>query len=260
MELTVLIIVGTLSMLLLSGFVILFVIMYQKKVIANKHEMQVAENKFQQQLIESVVVTEQNERERIAKNLHDDLGSSLTALRLNIQNINLNKSGTEQNASMINNSLQLLNQTIQDLRRISHDLMPSTLLRFGFVNALRDLCKTLESTSLSVRFNINGSPEKLETNKQVQLYYISKELINNIIKHSGTNMLEILILADNNETLTLVFKYNGDGISNSDVAELYKQNKGIGLKNIESRLRTISGKIDYIKNGAAESSIHLYLS
>ena len=105
---SIIIIFGCLGMFILAFGIVLFVIAYQKKVLANQNEMQAAENKFQNQLIEATLLTEQEEREKIAKNLHDDLGTSLNILRLNIEKLNRNTDKTDIVKKVSENSLEMI--------------------------------------------------------------------------------------------------------------------------------------------------------
>lgn len=250
------IIFGCLAMLILGIGIILFVVAYQKKVLANQNQLQLAENKFQVQLIEATLLTEQEEREKIAKNLHDDLGSSLNIIRLNMRKIVSNNQNAKLIKKVSENSLEMLNHSINDLRSIARDLMPSTLIDLGFVKSINELCKCINSTgSTSIEFKVIEFNKKIEDKTEIQLYRICQEVINNLLKHGKPTKIFMELSYDTN--ICIIFKHNGVGISDEAIHKIYALNKGVGLKSIESRIRMINGKISYIQNSENESRIQI---
>lgn len=253
---SIIIIFGCLGMLLLAIGIVLFVLAYQKKVLSSKNEMQLAENKFQLQLIEATLLTEQKEREKIAKNLHDDLGTSLNILRMNIEKIGRNINNQEVLKFSAETSLDMMNKVIQDLRSISRDLMPATLTKLGLIQSLKDLCKHINEAGLiSIEFISNDINENIDEKTEIQLYRICQEVINNLLKHAKPT--KIFIEMTFTSKIFITFKHNGVGISDDEIRKIYALNKGVGLKSIESRIRMINGKINYIQNASNESSIQI---
>lgn len=253
---SLIVIFGCLAMSILAIGIVLFVIAYQKKVLSSQNEMQLVENKFQKQLIEATLITEQAEREKIAKNLHDDLGTSLNILRLNIEKLNRNTTNEAMVKTVSENSLEMLNHAIQDLRAISRDLMPATLMKLGLIQTLKELCKNInESGQTSIEFNVLDFDKKIDEKTEVQLYRICQEVINNLLKHAKPSA--IFIQFSFNESIFIIFKHNGIGISDEKIKTLYELNKGVGLKSIESRIRMINGKITYLEKSAHESVIEI---
>ena len=238
--------------------IILFVVAYQKRVLANKSALQAADNAFQKQLIEATILSEQQEREKISKNLHDDLGTSLNILKLNLEKLNRNKHKSEVVNEVSGMTLEMINQAIHDLRAISRDLMPATLLKLGFVQSLSELCRNLNSTEKAkINFHHSENIPKLGEKLEVQLYRICQEIINNLIKHSAPELIVIKVQLSQPDTVNVRFEHNGKGISNEEIKEIYALNKGVGLKSIESRVRMISGEINYIKNQQKQSYIEI---
>lgn len=258
MEVGTLIIFGSLGMSVLAIGIILFVVAYQKRVLANKSALQAADNAFQKQLIEATILSEQQEREKISKNLHDDLGTSLNILKLNLEKLHRNQAKPQVVSDVSNMTLEMINQAIHDLRAISRDLMPATLLKLGFVQSLNELSRNLNTTGkIKINFRHSDNIPKLGEKLEVQLYRICQEIINNLIKHSSPEEVNINVQMQNGNEVLVKFEHNGTGISNNEIKEIYALNKGVGLKSIESRVRMINGEINYFKNQQKPSYIEI---
>lgn len=243
MEISLIIILGCLAMTVLAIGIILFVVAYQRKAIAH----QKAENDFQQQLIEATLITEQNEREKISRNLHDDLGTSLNIIKLHFEKIKRNPDKTEIVTNVSEQAMELILQSIADLRSISRDLMPATLTTLGLMAAIRDLCRHVNDTQeILMTHHLPEEFKKPEDKIQTQIYRICQEITNNLIKHAKPTKIN-LVITNLHNGLNICFYHNGTGISNEEIKDIYNQSRGIGLKSLESRLRMINGKINYIK-------------
>ncbi len=250
------IVFGCLAMFLLALGIVLFVLAYQKKVLSTKNQLQLAENTYQAQLLKATILTEQAEREKIAKNLHDDLGTSLNILRLNIEKLNRNSENLEIVKSTGTNSLDMINKAMQDLRSISRDLMPATLMKLGLVQSLGELCKHIHDAGLcAIDYKAQEVESKMANQTEVQLYRICQEVMNNLLKHAKPTAIFIELYFDNG--FFIIFKHNGVGISDEEIRKIYTLNKGVGLKSIESRIRMINGRINYIQKTEHESIIEI---
>lgn len=244
-DIVILIVAGCLGMLILVAFIILFVLYYQKKVLAQQNQMQVAENKYQRELLSAVIQVEEKERERIAKNIHDDVGTLLNVLKLNLSKIERNVKDEELTKKLSAENLSLLEESMQGIRGIAKDLMPSTLLKLGYIKALNELCKHINnSEQISVKFLQNNLETRLPEQTELQLYRLTQELLNNIIKHAGAKEITIE-LKPSNAFYNLLISHNGRGITMQQVHELSKEQKGLGLKSIQSRAQLINASVTY---------------
>jgi two-component system NarL family sensor kinase len=246
---SVIVIFGCLAMLLLAGTVIVFVVSYQKRVLANKSQLQEAENHFQAQLIEATLLSEQAEREKIARNLHDDIGTSLNILRLNLEKIKRNASNTDTTEKTSGLALEMVSSTIQNLRMVARDLMPATLTKLGLVESLDELFKQInESGATHIELVQAANNSKLDNKTEVQLYRICQEIINNLLKHGAASNITVSVTIYNEKDFIMQVQHNGVKFTDEDVQELYNLNKGVGLKSIESRTRMINAGIHYKHN------------
>ncbi|HYG50673.1 MAG TPA: histidine kinase [Flavobacteriales bacterium] len=246
---SIIIIFGCLAMSILAIGIVLFVIAYQKRVLANQNELAQAENRFQAQLIEATLTTEQQEREKIARNLHDDIGTSLNILRLNLEKIKRNASRAETAEKTADTALEMVSSTIQNLRMVSRDLMPATLTKIGLVESLDELFKQInESGATSIELVVPETNAKIDNKTGVQLYRICQEVINNLLKHGNASAIKVYVTLLNEKNFSMEVHHNGVKFTDDDVKKLYDLNRGVGLKSIESRTRMINASIHYKHN------------
>ncbi len=259
-NITLLIIIGCAAMTLLAGFIIFFVVLYQKKAIIQRNEVEAIKFKHQQELLEKTLDVEEKERERIAKNIHDDLGALISILRLNNSRASKNVKNQEILDKINKENTIILNRTSESVRSISKKLVSPTLIKLGFVKALKELCQSFTQTGeIAMTFSDHSNGNfAIESQKASHLFRASQEIINNIVKHAGASNVSVEILNLNASTsFTITFIHDGKGISSNDVSELTLKNKGLGLISIQSRLTIINANITYFaaKNEAAKITI-----
>jgi len=232
---------GTLLMFLLAGMLLFFVTSYQKRLLRNKAEVEMIKSRHQLDLFQSSIDAMEDERRRVSRDLHDEIGAALSMLRLQVGQLNFTKENPSENTDkLIIGSKQLIDNTIENVRRISNDMLPHGLDEFGLKYALGMLCDKIENASSLVINLETESLERLENRLELALYRILQELLNNTIKHAEATEIDILFLPEN-QLLTIIYRDNGKGF---DIETLAK--RGLGLKNIESRVSMIHGKLTYI--------------
>ena len=232
---------GTLLMFLLAGMLLFFVSSYQKRLLRNKADVEKMKVRHQLDLFQSSIDAMEDERRRVSRDLHDEIGAALSVLRLQVGQMNIDQGFNPENTqNLIVGSKQLIDNTIENVRRISNDMLPSGLEEFGLKYAIEMLCDKVESASrLVINLNIN-SLERLDNRFELSLYRILQELLNNTLKHANATEVNIDFITEN-QLLTIIYQDNGQGF---DPDKLSK--KGLGLKNIESRVNMIEGKLEYM--------------
>lgn len=228
---------GTIGMLTLACSVIVFVITYQRRMFKKQRELKDLELNTQKKLMEAVILTKEKEQKRMAQELHDGIGSALTALKVSLIQMNLDKEDKRQ----IDTSIKAIST---DVRRISNELMPSILEDMGLQIAIEHLIDRLKQQS-SISFEYSRAREQLsERYESIELavYRVVQELVNNIVKYAGASSVTL------QETITgqlylLEIRDNGSGFIPSE-KELTKPGS-LGLKNIRSRILQVNGKIAY---------------
>lgn len=253
-----LIVMGSLGMIMLIVFIFVFVFMYQKRVNLHKLELTEKETFHQRELLHATIEVEEKERERIAKNMHDDIGTQLNVLKLHISKMARNPADKELVASILNESKSILETSIEQVRTISKDLMPPVLANLGFERAISELCRNINNSgSVNAVFVSDGLAPILSPEIQVQLYRITNEVITNVLKHAEATEIKIVAKSDKNYLISI--QHNGKGIDDSDVERLSAAGKGVGMKSIYSRAQVINAKMNYKKIAINSAEININL-
>ncbi len=196
--------------------------------------------KQQDMATKAVIEAEENERKRIGSDLHDGVGQLMSAAKMNLSAIEDRVTfKTDADKLAYEKSIALVDEGCREVRAVSHSIMPNALLRAGLSNALKEFIEKLDSRSLKINLHAVGLNERLDSNVETVLYRIIQECVNNVIKHSAANSLDISLIKDN-DGISATIEDNGKGFH---VAEKQK-GEGIGLKNIQTRVNYLKGSID----------------
>jgi two-component system NarL family sensor kinase len=240
---------GTLGMLVLTIGLILFIIFHQRKVIRYQLRLQQLEQEQQKLLLKASIRLQEEERQRIAADLHDDAGPLLATARLYLNENLVNQDKATQLQSIFQ-ARQILDDTIQLVRNISHSLMPPTLKNFGLESAINDLFQKISgSGAINASSRFHDYKERLKQEKELIVFRIVQELVNNILKHSNSSFIH-LTQNMHHDIFLLRIHHDGRGIVQSDFEKLNKSNVGLGLKNISSRLKVGQGTIFFEKDAS----------
>jgi signal transduction histidine kinase len=226
---------GGVLLLIIATSLLLWRLAVQKKRISEQQVKQLQQDK---QLIatQSILDGEVQERTRLASDLHDGLGSMLTGIKLNLELMKKAVSFNEEEEKYFNNAMKILNDSITDMRRVAHHLMPNTLSQYGLKAALKDFC---EHFSI-IDFEWFGKPDRIQDRKkEVMIYYIIHELVNNALKHSGATKIMVNVMHDD-DYIAITVCDNGCGF-NKDT-----QFQGMGLQNIRERISAYNGRYEMV--------------
>ncbi len=242
-------IAGSAALLLL--LVLLFIFWRwtaQKKRIA---EQQVAQLEQERQLIatQSVLDGETAERTRLARDLHDGLGSMLTGVKLNLETMKNGASLKKIDMEHFSAALGMLNESMLELRRVAHHLMPDSLSRYGLKVALSDFCGNLPQVS----FDYFGSEERLDPKMEVMIYRIVHELVNNALKHADASQVMVQVMRESNYA-ALIVRDDGKGFDPS------LRTAGMGLRNIRDRVATYNGRIEISSGPGRGTEVNIEFS
>lgn len=246
-EISLLLFFGTIGMLVLAIGMIVFIIFHQRKVIRYQLRLQKLEYEQQKTLLNASIRFQEEERQRIAADLHDDAGPLLATARLYLTENLVNLDKTSQLQS-IYNAKQIIDDTIQLIRNISHSLMPPTLKNFGLESAVNDLFQKISgSGSLNASCRFHDYRERLQADQELIIFRVIQELINNILKHSNSSFIHLTQNVSGSK-LYIRMHHDGKGLTQVDFEKLNKSSGGLGLKNIQSRLKLLQGKIFFEKD------------
>jgi len=233
---------GTLSMVTVIGGILFFIILYQKKVHKAEQEKKELENEYQKGLLSSFIETQEKERQRIAADLHDGVGASLSGIKLMLNQLKP-QNDTEKEA--LTECTTAIQNTASNVRGISHNLLPPSLQTLGLAKVLERMAKNYTSDELSVDFSATLAT-KIDQKTELALFRIAQELINNTIKHAEATEVSIE-LKGNEDFFHFEYADNGKGFE-------VKAADGLGLRNIKSRVQMIEGELNFfseakVKNG-----------
>jgi signal transduction histidine kinase len=192
----------------------------------------------ERRVINAIINTEENERKRFAKDLHDGLGPILSTVKMSLSALTDRIKDSSGN-TILNNTNHLVNEAINTIKDISNNLSPHVLSNFGLSSAIAAFTTKINQTKVvEIAFKSNMDNQRLENEKEVVIYRAVCELINNSIQHSGASRIEIE-LNKHEKFITLQFYDNGRGF---DTSTLHKEDtKGMGISNIETRVRSVEG-------------------
>ena len=229
----------------ISGFVLLSSLLawsgYRRFKL--KKEKQLAEEVMHQQDLatRAILQAEEDERKRIAAELHDGVGQMMSAARMNLNAFEteiaqLDESGKNRFSKIID----LVDESCKEVRAVSHQMMPNALLKRGLANAVRDFVEKLDTRILKVDLYSEGLSERIDSNMETVLYRVIQECVNNVIKHSGASHLDLSLIKDT-AGVSITIEDNGKGFDTNNKANF----EGIGLKNITSRITYLKGIIEF---------------
>lgn len=203
-----------------------------KKQLAEQKVIQLEQEK---QLVatQAVLDGETAERTRLARDLHDGLGGMLSAVKLNLFDMKNGVIIEAEDVLRFNKVMDMLDNSMQELRRVAHNMMPESLSRYGLKVALEDFCNNIRH----VNFHFFGEDKRLEQKMEATLYRAVIELVNNAIKHSEAETINVQ-LVQQPESISINVQDDGKGF------DLNEETKGTGLINIKNRIKSAGGTID----------------
>ncbi len=231
---TVLLIAALVFVTLISALSFVF---YRSRQRSKEMEILALEQKKQ---FGAVLVAQEEERKRIAAELHDSVGQLLSLTSLYISDaVDHIKNGTDEGPESLSRSMVALQEAIRETRSISHNLMPGALVRKGLSAACRELVRRINDTNLlDISFQEQSIKEQPSEQLSIVYYRVLQELVSNIIKHSGATRAKVCLKQDNG-SLVMEVKDNGKGFDLINA----KKNNGLGLQNIYSRLDLVNGHV-----------------
>jgi two-component system, NarL family, sensor kinase len=234
------------SYILLGSFFTLLLISflsyrtYKQNQLLQQQEIKQLQNEKLLLATESVLKGQEDERSRMAQDLHDGLGGMLSGVKLTLGAMKGNIILSEESGRLFTKAFEQLDSSIGEMRRVAHNMMPEALVKLGLQQALQDYCDGINETQqLAVMGEFHGLENRLEASTEIIIYRIVQELINNIIKHADASNVLVQVMKNDAE-LSITVEDNGKGFSK---AEALLKN-GAGLRNIQSRVDYLRGNLD----------------
>lgn len=222
---------------------ILLWFLYQQRQKRKNQEIITLKREHQVQTLESLMEGEEKERFRIAKELHDGVNGDLSAIKFKLSSL------LEMNNTVIKEAVSMIDKSCQQVRAISHNLVPPSLQDFNLIEALEEYCTNMNAMhSPEISFQQLGDAVILTKKQEANIYRIVQELVNNSIKHAEANEINVQISSREN-TIQLIVEDNGKGYDQKTI-----KTDGIGLKNIQSRVTYLNATLDLVSNKQGTST------
>ncbi len=203
--------------------------------------------------VDSMLKGQEDERTRLAKDLHDGLGGMLSGVKFSLVNMKSSLIIDHENVVVFERSLDMLDGSIKELRRVAHNMMPEALVKFGLDEALKDYCNNINSSEmLHVQYQSFGMEQRADSNTEIIIYRITQELLNNIFKHAKASEVLVQLLREENR-LSITVEDNGKGFDINDL----EKSKGAGWANIHSRVDYLKGKLDLHSDAIKGTSVNI---
>jgi len=237
------IILIAISLLLFMAIALIgFFYFSRRRIIKTQLEKATLEIAHQREMLQASISTQENERKRIAQDLHDAISSKLNIVSLNANLLLEIDSPNTNTHNLISTILEISNTTLESSRRIAHDLLPPVLEEFGLKAAIEELASDFnQSKKVHIIFESLYKSTSLPVNDELHVFRIVQELINNSIRHGKAS--EIIIKITSNP-FTLIYTDNGVGFNKDE----FEVKKGLGMKNIESRAEMLNGNGTFISS------------
>lgn len=203
----------------------------------------------------SIINAEENERQRIAQDLHDGVGQMMSAIKLNLSSLQsefhfLN----EESNHKLENIFSLVDDSCREVRNVSHNMMPNALLKVGLVSAVRELLGKIDTRNLETNVYAEGFAAHLEKDIEIVLYRIIQECVNNVVKHAKASRLDISLIHETHN-ITITIEDNGQGFDLNNKEKF----EGIGIRGINSRVNYLKGEIEFDSKPGKGTVISMFI-
>lgn len=235
---TTYLILGTAAMLVMVLSIILFAVMFQRKLARKAKEYREIEKLMQKQELQSaysVIQGQEQERKRIGAEIHDNLGSLLATLKI-YSDLSLSKTEISE-IKRLNDKMSQISATLgTEVRKLSHELDHRTLSGFGLTVAVQHLCEAINDSGKARVSPVIDITKPINESTSLHIYRIIQELFTNTLKHASASKVRVEI-TQIEEEITVIFEDNGQGF------DLQAAKTGMGIHNIKSRVNQLEGKL-----------------
>ncbi|MEQ9402498.1 MAG: sensor histidine kinase [Cyclobacteriaceae bacterium] len=226
---------------LLAIFLLVIIALLWRNRLKKKQQIQIQTQRLaaREAEINATISSQEKERARYARDLHDGFGQMISVLNLNLRNLEDGAKPAERQ-KVFENASKVIDEMYDELKNICFDLMPQTLIKNGLESGLREFTGRINlAGNVHVELNVFGLESRLSELQEISLYRITQEWINNVLKYSDANKITVQITKDESE-ITLLIEDNGTGFDKS----LLSAGKGNGWRNLNTRANLINGELE----------------
>lgn len=225
--------------MVVAVFLVAFFYFSRKKIIQKELEKRDLEIQYQKEQLHAVIFTQEEERKRIAQDLHDDISSKLNIVSLNSYLLSSPNLTADETKEITENIINLTAKALENSRKIAHNLLPPVFEKFGLNAGVEELCEEFESSkSVKVNYENEIDFDEQDINRHLHVFRVLQELMNNSLRHGKASEIWISFKKDN-QINSCNYRDNGVGFDNQKT----ESQKGMGMKNIDSRISFLNGTI-----------------
>ncbi len=235
--------------ILFSIGMVVFFLLSRQRITQADLEVRDTQIQAQKDVLSASLVTQEKERRRIARDLHDEISAKLNVIAMNTSMLKDETLNTSDRLLLLERIENATGNTLSNARKIAHNLLPPVLEKFGLCAAITELVKSIDGKELKIDFSCDWNEEKLTAESQLHIYRIIQELFNNTIKYAQASTVAVTL---NEDSQVQSLEYIDNGIGMSDNAGI-----GIGTSNINSRVDLLKGTYD-LKTGKNKGVLYTF--
>ncbi len=214
---------------------------YRRRELKQEKRLQLEVIHQQDIATKAIINAEENERKRIAADLHDGIGQMMSAAKMNLSVFESElKFDNDNQKNAFEKVISLVDESCREIRSVSHQMMPNALLKAGLSSAVKEFISRIDSRIIKISLHTDGLQERMDNNIETVLYRVIQECVNNVLKHSQANQLDISLINDD-DGISVTIEDNGKGFDSKNLENF----EGIGLKNMMTRITYLKGSIDF---------------
>jgi two-component system, NarL family, sensor kinase len=257
-EIYVIILIGIALALLLVGFILAMLFLYQRRQHRQEQQLARMKDQYQQELLRSQLEIQETTFKTLAQELHDNIGQVLSVVKLSLSILPLEKD--HQAYESVQNSRQMLNKVIFDMGNLTKSMHTDRITQIGLLEAIRfDLDSIRRTGLLKVDLSVDGSEYQLEDQRAIFIFRMFQEMMNNILKHSKATLVNIAVNYSIDNKFVLKVEDNGVGFDVEQKRTQASSSSGIGLKSMTNRASLIGAQITVQSQPGKGTSIQVEL-
>jgi len=248
------VITGTLVIVILALVVVTFTVLHTRRLAEkdSQHKMSIKDKELE--LLKAVIDSQEAEREKIALNLHDEVGPLLSSIKFKLSKYKKDYESGKLSGQAFTDDNDFIDAIIQNVRGVSHDLSPQHVVKFGLFRAIESFTSGLNGIDFMVVSELDEEA-RLSKSMSRNLYCIIMELINNIIKHDNATWMEVEFFEEDSE-IKVRINHDGQGVTKEQFDEFEMKSTGLGLSSIKTRLLLLDGRLNFSSiNGMSNTEI-----
>lgn len=241
-EILIVVIIGGLLAVLLVGFIVTILFLYQRKQYRQQQELARVKEEYDQEVLKSQLEIQETTLKSIAQELHDNIGQVLSVVKLSLAVLPVEKE--HQAYAPLQHIREVLNKAVYDLADLTKSLHTDRIAQIGLAESIRFDLETLRKTGLvQVNLELHGEEYRLGEQKEIFIFRIFQELINNILKHAKATQVTVLLNYLSDEVFIFSVRDDGVGFDMQEKKNSLSPLNGVGLKSLFNRAKLIGAKM-----------------